>query len=423
MRCILTSIILCLIITTGVSPLIRAQAPPGDQETRIHYSLYYENFKNENYTDALPDLVWILYNAPAFNRNNDINFRRSIELYQGLADAEEDPAQKRIWLDSALVQYNRAIPILSELEADFDPFIWTRNKGRFIQTNINELADLRSDMISSYLAAYEMEPSRIDPYYLDILISDAYQSGDIGGALDFMRRLQDERGSEESIEALIRKYFVIIPPDEQIAFLEQQNEAEPDNVEIVTQLFELYQQEGYREEMLSLAEQVLSLDPTPSTLRILTRMYVEDGDNELAIQTFRQMEAMPDVEIRAQDYFNLGLAYQDMENFREARNYFRSSLEVDPEFSPARTAIPILYSTAVSSCGVADREQAAVFWLIADQYAQIGDREGVNRMSTAFPSAEDIFYVTRWTAGESTQVSYTCRGLTISGTTTVRQRR
>ena len=423
MRFILTPFVLCLTIAMMVSSFVRAQTPPGDQETRIHYSLYYENFKNENYRDALPDLVWILYNAPAFNRNNDINFRRSIELYQSLADQEQDPAQKRMWLDSALVQYERVIPVLSELEAEFDQFVWIRNKGRFIQTNVNELADLRSEMIASYLAAYEMEPTRIDPYYLDVLISDAYQSGDIGGALDFMRQLREQRGDEESIDALIRKYFVIIPPDEQIAFLEQQNEADPDNVEVVTQLFELYQQEGYREEMLSLADQVLSLDPTSSILRILTRMYVEDGDNERAIETFRQMEAMPDVEIRAQDYFNLGLAYQDMENFREARNYFRRSLEIDPEFSPAQTAIPILYSTAISSCGVADREQAAVFWLVADQYARLGDQEGVNRMATAFPTAEDIFYVTRWTTGEPAQVSYTCRGLTISGTTIVRQRR
>jgi len=423
MRHHLISLLIFLTVTLTVVPAMRAQNSQGDQETRIHYSLYYENFKNENYRDALPDLVWILYNAPSFNRNNDINFRRSIELYQALADAEDDATMKRVWLDSALVQYNRVIPVLSELEADFDSFIWIRNKGRFIQTNINELGDLRPQMIESYQAAYQMEPQRIDPYYLDMIISDTYQSGDIGSALDFMRELKDSRGEEEGIDALIRKYFVIIPPDEQIAFLEEQYEEDPDNVEVVTQLFELYQQEAYRDKMLALADQVLALDPTPSTLRILTRMYVEDGDNELAIETFQQLEALPGVEIRAQDYYNLGLAYQDMENFREARDSFRAALDVDSDFELAKIAIPNLYSFAVSSCGVADREQAAVFWLIADQYAQIGDQDGINRMSTAYPTAEDIFYVTRWNTGETTQVSYTCRGMTISGTTTVRQRR
>ena len=404
-------------------PTVRAQATVGDQETRIHYSLYYENYKNENYRDAVNNLVWILYNAPGFSRNSDVNFRRAVETFQALADAEEDEAAKRAWLDSALVHFDRVIPVLSELEADFDPFIWTRNRGRFIQTNINVLADQRSNMIASYRGAYEMDSKRIDPYYLDVIISDLYQSGDIGGALDFLRELKDRRGDEESIDGLIRKYFVVIPPDEQIAFLEEQYEAEPDNAELVTQLFELYQQEAYREKMLALADKVLALEPTAATLRLLTRMYVEDGDNDRAIATFQQMEAIPDIEIRSQDYYNLGLAYQDMENFRQARDYFRAASDVDPDFEPAQIAIPNLYATAVASCGVADREQAAVFWIIADQYARIGDQDGVNRMATAFPTAEDIFYVADWSSGESAQVSYTCRGMTISGTTTVRQRR
>ncbi len=421
MRHTLTSCLLVILIL--LVPVVRAQTAAGEQETRIHYSLYYENYKNENYRDAVTDLVWILYNAPGFSRNSDVNFRRAVETFQALADTEEDEAAKRVWLDSALVHYDRVIPVLSELEADFDPFTWTRNKGRFIQTNINVLADQQPHMMAAYRGAYEMDPKRIDPYYLDVIISDLYQSGDIGGALDFLRELKQERGDEESIDALIRKYFVVIPPDEQIAFLEEQYAAEPDNAEVVTQLFELYQQEAYREEMLALADKILSLEPSAATLRLLTRMYVEDGDNERAIETFRQMEALPDIEIRAQDYFNLGLAYQDMEDFRQARDYFRSAVEADPEFKPAQTAIPNLYSTAVASCGVADREQAAVFWIIADQYARIGDQDGVNRMATAFPTAEDIFYVSDWSTGESAQISYTCRGMTISGTTTVRQRR
>ena len=423
MRRIPTTLLSSLIILIVLPVSVRAQNIAGDQETRIHYSLYYENFKNENFRDALPDLVWILYNAPGFSRNNDTNFKRAIQTFQSLADAEEEPEKKRAWLDSALVHFERVIPVLSGLEAEYDPFIWTRNKGRFIQTNINELVEQNENMMAAYLAAYEMDPKRIDPYYLDVIISHMYQGGDIGAALDFLRELKSRRGDEKSVDALIRKYFVVIPPDEQIAFLEEQYEADPDNAELVTQLFELYQQEAYREEMLSLADKILALEPTPATLRILTRMYIEDGDNERAIETFRQMEALPDVEIRSQDYYNLGLAYQDMENFRQARDYFQSALDVDADFQPARIAIPNLYSIAAASCGIADREQAAVFWVIADWYARVGDQDGVKRMSAAFPTAEDIFYVARWNNGESTEVSYTCRGMTINGTTLVRQRR
>lgn len=417
-------LVLFIIISVRLTSTVFAQAAENDREVRVHYSLYHENWKNKNYRDAVPNLVWLLYNEPlGYKRNSDVNFRRAIETFQGLANEEEDAVKKRVWLDSALVHYDRVIPVLSPLDIEFDPFIWTRNKGRFIQTNINELADLRPDMIAAYRSAYEMDPQRIDPYYLDIITSDLYQGGDIGGALDFLRELRDKREGEESIEGLIHKYFSVIPPDEQITFLEEQYEADPDNAELVTQLFELYRQEAYREEMLGLADKILSMKPSAATLRLLTRMYVEDGDNERAIELFGQMQSLPDIEIVAQDYYNVGLAYQDMESFREAREHFRMAAEADPEFRQARVAIPNLYSTAVASCGVADREQAAVFWLIADEYSRIGDQDGVNRMATAYPTAEDIFYVARWSQDESTQVSYTCRGMTISGTTTVRQRR
>ena len=265
-------------------------------------------------------------------------------------------------------------------------------------------------------------PFGIAPYYLDVLINELYQAGDIGGALDFLRELQEVRGEEAEIDNLIRKYFVVIPPDEQIGFLEEQLQASPDDSEVIVQLFELYQQEAYREEMLALAPKVLAMEPSASTLRLLTRMYVEDGDNDRAIELFGQLSAMPDVELLAQDYFNMGTAHQDMEEYRAARDYYRQAIEADPEFTPAARAIPDLYSTVVARCGVADREQAAVFWLIADAYARIGDGAGAARMATAFPTAEDVFYVADWTNGESTQVSYSCGGLTISGTTTVRQR-
>ena len=165
------------------------------------------------------------------------------------------------------------------------------------------------------------------------------------------------------------------------------------------------------------------MEPDAVTLRLLIRMYVEDGDNDRAIELFGQLSELPDIEMKSQDYFNMGLAHQDKEEYRTARDYYRKAVQADPQFTPAARAIPDLYSTVVARCGVADREQAAVFWLIADAYARIGDGAGATRMATAFPTAEDIFYVSRWNNGEPTQVSYSCGGLTISGTTTVRQRR
>ena len=388
----------------------------------MHYSLYYENFKNENYKDALPDLHWILDNAPGFLKKKDTNFDRAVTAYKALAEQETDAVMKRAYLDSVLSMFDRAVPAIQGIGGEIDEFQWTRDKGRFIQQNLDVLEDQKSVAIESYRKAYELDSKRLDPYYLDVLISDYYTNGDIGGALDFLRELKDTRGDEEGVENLIRKYFAVIPPEEQIAFLEEQMEADPDNVEVVQQLFELYQQEEYHGKMMELAPKMLALDPTPSVLRLLTRMYLEDGDVDKAAEVFNQLQNMPGVEMKAQDYHNMGIAQQELENYGDAKRYYQQAIEVDPEYKQALKAIADLYATAVSRCGVKDREQAAVFWLIADAYNRAGDSSGAARMRSAFPTAEDIFYVQRWTNGGTTSVSYGCRGLSISGSTTVRQR-
>ena len=414
-------VVLVLAASTRVQPAA-AQAGGVDQEAAMHYSLYYENFKNENYKDALPDLHWILDNAPGFLKKKDTNFDRAVTAYKALAEQETDAAMKRVYLDSVLAMFDRAVPAIQGIGGEIDEFQWTRDKGRFIQQNLDALEDQKGVAIEAYRKAYDLDPARLDPYYLDVLISDYYTNGDIGGALDFLRELKDTRGDEEGVENLIRKYFAVIPPEEQIAFLEEQMEADPENVEVIQQLFELYQQEEYHGKMMELAPKMLALDPTPGVLRLLTRMYLQDGDVDQAASVFNQMKNTPGVEMMAQDYHNMGIAQQEMENFGEAKSYYQQALQIDPEYKAALKAIADLYATAVSRCGVKDREQAAVFWLIADAYNRAGDGNGAARMRSAFPTAEDIFYVQKWTNGGTTSVSYGCRGLSISGTTTVRQR-
>ena len=69
---------------------------------------------------------------------------------------------------------------------------------------------------------------------------------------------------------------------------------------------------------------------------------------------------------------------------------------------------------------MSDREQKAVYWLIADAYRRAGMGGQASTYEQYAPNAEDIFYVKKWTKGQSTSVSYSCGGLTISGSTTVR---
>ncbi len=416
-------VVLVVVGTTQAQPAAAQNdgSAPDKQETALHYSLYWENFKNQNYRDAMPDLRWILERAPGFPRDKDQNFERAVTAYEALAEEAASPEEKRALLDSALVMFDRAVPTLRGVGAEIDEFEWTRNKGRFIQKHLQDLDDRKEEAIGAYRKAYQIDPMRIDAYYLDVMLSDSYTKGDIGGVLDFLRELDEKRGDQEEIQNLVKKYFTVIPPDEQIAFLEKQLAADPENLEIIKQLFDLYEKEKYRDKMMEMAPRLLQMDPTPEILRLLTRMYIEDGEVDKAAELFVQLESTPNADIKAEDYYNMGIAQQGLGKYSSAREYFRKALQVNPNFNRANQAIADLYATVVSECGVQDRKDKAVFWLVADAYQRAGNAAGAARYRSVFPSAEDIFFFNEWTEGASTSVSYTCRGLTISGTTIIRK--
>lgn len=421
-----------------VTGLVRAQPAAAqtsdeeisDQDKAIHYSLYYENYKNENYTDALSDLRWILDKAPAYPRNKDTNFERAVEIYEAMSERAESPEDTRAWLDSALVIFDTAVPRLEELGAEVDKFVWLRDKGRFIQTHKDELPDLQDQAIAAYRAMYELEPERVNPYYLNVILNDYLSDQEFGEALDFMSELDETRGDESEVTQVIEDAKARIDPEDLIDFLEDQIEADPDNIELRLQYLEAANELELEDEALETVNELLTLadeQPDEFTEDLLIDLYrqaldahVKAGNVAEARSAFSQLEDLG-AEMKAQDYYNMGVIEQQAENYGGAERYYRQALNRDSEFRPARVAIPSLYATAASACNAsAERETRAVYWLIADAYRNAGMASQANQYEQYGPSEEDKFYMDKWTEGESTTVTFTCRGLTISGSTIVR---
>ncbi|HMB91630.1 MAG TPA: hypothetical protein VKP65_12330 [Rhodothermales bacterium] len=393
---------------------------PDQQEVALHYSLYYENFKNDNFSDALPDLHWVLENCPGFPRDKDTNFERAVEAYEGLAESADSPEQKRAYLDSALVMFDRAVPTLQGVGAEVDEFQWTRDKGRFIQNHLDDLDDMKGEVIKAYRKIYELDPKRTDAYYIDFVLSDYYSNDKIAETITLLNEVNDTRGEEPDIKKLVEKYLPLIPDDKRITFLEAKFAEDATDLETAKQLFALYRRNDMTDKMNEMAPKLLEMEPNPAIVRLLQKLAMEQGDMDRAVELFKQLETMEGAEVLAEDYMNMGIATQEQGDFGGANSYYRKALEVNPEYNQARVAIANLYATAVSKCGVSDREGKDVFWLVADAYSRAGDSAGAARYRSAFPSAEDVFYVQKWEKGATVSVSYGCRGLTISGSTTVR---
>lgn len=405
---------LLLVVVTPVRPaLAQDDGCPPEDEVKFHYSVYFENYKNQQYQDAIPDLHWVLRNCPGFPVSDDRNYERAVEAYEALAEAADSADVKRAYLDSALVMFEFAVPTLQRVGAEVDEFQWTRDKGRFIQKHLEDLPDWEDEIVKAYKKTYDLDPYRMQPYYIEYILNDWASDERFDEMLDLLEDLMNKRGEETEIQAIEKKYLDRIPDEEKRAFLEAKYATDPSDPDVTSQLATIYIR-------LGLLDKLRTMEPTPGILRVLMNQAIEDGDLAAAAAYLDQLQEMDSSAVSPDDYYNLGIAYQRADGYRAAKRYYDRALEHDADYQQAHLAIANLYATAVSKCGVNDRKQKAVFWLLSDTFQRIGETETATSYRKYFPDKEDVHFVPDWTEGATTTVTYTCRGLTISGSTVVR---
>ena len=392
---------------------------PDEQAMMVHYSLYYEDFKAGNYESALKNIRWMLEHAPAFagmGKFDDRNFERAVVIYDSLAAQSDDEDLARAYLDSALALHDQAVSTLQDADVEVDVFKWTLDKGRFIQKHPNEMADLQDQAIDFYQQAYEMNPEGIDAYYITLLIR-AFAQRDKQEAVDFMEEVEQQYPDNAELHSYISQVrnALFNTPEERMEFLEQQFEKNPQDIEIASELFDIYQELGMRNEAYAMGDKLMDMEPTPETYRILGKLRLDDGQPEEAFELYEKaVDLAGQADVR--DYFNMGIAQQQMGSLARARTYFREALGVDPGYGPALVAIGDLYATAVSNCGSFEREDRAVYWLVVDYYnrAKSADpsianaaNNKIRTYSQSFPDQEALFFK-GWQPGQSYRIDYGC---------------
>jgi len=92
--------------------------PPMEVVVR-HYALYYEAYKRGEYQKAVPDLRWILENAPLAPRNDDRNLVRAVTLYTELWRRASSDAEKRAYADTLSMIVDQATHLRNTTDATF----------------------------------------------------------------------------------------------------------------------------------------------------------------------------------------------------------------------------------------------------------------------------------------------------------------
>lgn len=415
-------LVLAAFMASGVAahPVVAQDSCTANEPTILrNYSLYTEYWRNKNFDTALPYLRWILKCAPGAASISDRNYVRAVDVYEGVGMAADDPDVRRAYLDSALYIHDVAVTNLQDVGIEADPFAWLFKKGRFIQKHPEDLENIQHEVGEIYRQAFDMDATKLESYYINFIISDYIQRDQKTNAVDFMELVEEAYPENREMLDMIMQWRgrLFTSPEERIEFLEGQIAEDPDNVELVSDLFNLYMDEQMRDKVYELAPRLMQLDPSARTYRLVAKMRLDDGDSDAAIDLYNESLQMEGGQDAAREvHYNIGIAHQQEGRLSRARTSFRASLREDATFGDAILAIGDLYVGAVQGCGSFEREDRAVYWLAADYFERAAARDERNkaqarsRLSTIrrlFPNAEDKFFK-RWNTGDDYRIDYGC---------------
>ena len=431
-----------LFIIAGFSTTAIAQSePPYGMSEIAAYSIFYDNYTQGDYDMALQFGRWMLEKKPreieGFGRFSlPTQYNRMRRIYTEKAEQQEDPTLKEAFLDSSRIVFQDALETFSEDE--IDTFEWKFNLGQFYQRHSNFIEDGMSKAYSMYEELFNENPERLteaaDGYYARILMQKYVDDGEREKALSMIDVIEPMAGPDLQQAISDARDEIFSDPEERIGFLESQLADDPENTELLNELATLYESEGNRERAIEVAQKLYELEPNFDNTRQIANIAIENANYSQAVGYLTEAAEMaPDNTTQRNITLQISEAYQNMGNFRQARNYARQASELDSSWGQPFIRIARIYAGTISSCTgnrKIDRDDRRIYWLVLDYLDRARSVDSsvsneVQRLYNSYepvlPSDEDKFF-RGWEAGDRISIDgsqYECYSW-INETTTVR---
>ncbi len=407
-----------------VSSTAQSQSePPYGMSQMAAYSIFYENYRGGNYDMALQFGRWMLEAKPkelsGMSRFSlETQFDRMIKVYTEIARQQDDPGMRAAYIDTAEAIFDEVFETFDENEIDY--LDWHLRKGVFYQTNSDLIDNGLEKAFQQYEIVYEANPEKFtgigDGYYAQILLSYYVSSGEKEQALQMIDTIEPYSGEQLKgvIEDARDKLFDT--PEERIDFLISQLKNDPENVEIITELADLYDRTGNRTKAIEMAEKLYNINPNFANTRKLADIAKNDAKYVRAIQLLKEaLEKAPDNNTKKRIALEIAETYQNTDDLRNARRFARQASQIDPNWGEPYMRMASIYAAAVSHCTRGkkiERDDRTVYWLVLDYLDKARSVDSslasrVNQQYQSFqnvmPQAEDKFF-RDWQTGDTFKI-------------------
>ncbi len=390
-------------------------------------SLFSEDFRNEQYEQALIYGRWLVEAHPKEmeeypgNYPAERNFRRMIDTYEYMSTQQEDPALREAYLDSSLQMFDRVFALFTEEE--IDKYRWHFNRGRFYQSNSDYIQNAFQLALKSYEEMFRLDPKRATEsgggYYVQLIVQSYARQNDRENAFTIINE------AEPFADENTRDFFaqtrneLITDPGERIELLTADLQEEPGNIELMQELYELYQAVGDRSESRKMAERMYEVEPSVTNITRLADKAENNGEYRQAIRYLSEAHEIQQGTVKARTSLRMADNYLSLRDLQEARRFARRAASEDPNWGEPQITIAQIYAEAVSRCAGADltRIDKAVYWLVLDYLDRAIQRNSgvsstVNRQYRTYepvtPTAEEKFYQ-NWNTGERIRIDGSLR--------------
>ncbi len=401
-------------------PFRDVEAPFG-YPSRTVYSLFRDEYRNEEWDIALKYNRYLISEHPkemedVDSYRGDRQFDRMITIYKGKAEQQDDDETKKAYLDSALYMFDWAFDIFDENE--IDQFRWVMNRGRFHHEYSDYYDDGMDKAMDDYMLMMEIDLERAtesgDGYYVQIVLDRLKNEGKTDEVIEWINKSEPYAGDDLKNHFSELRDELFSEPEDRVEWLKTVLEDDPDNIDVMEEIYELYDELGQRDDKWDMARQIYEKDRNYDNIMRLARLYNDDGRYEEGNEYLREsLDYTDDSEQKKETLLRLSRNYLNMREFEDARSYAREAMDADPDWGEPYIQIADIYSQTVSSCTSGEdmgRRDRAVYWLVLDYLDKAVEvdsgveRSVENRYSNyedVMPASSDVHFVDEWTQGGS----------------------
>lgn len=194
---------------------------------------------------------------------------------------------------NVLQEKNKALSYLQKA-VEKDPNNYYYN---MMLASLNREMDQKEQAIDIYKSILETHPDKIDVF---MALAEAYNdNGDLEKAIEVLDELEQNVGMREAITLnKFRLYSMLSEQEKAFDEIESIIEKNPDNLDYIILLGDLYMQDNQLEKSIEQYEKVKAIDPNlPSLVLSMVNYYEKTGKPELAQKEIRQALTNPMFEV------------------------------------------------------------------------------------------------------------------------------